>query len=160
MRGSIIWLVLGIIVAVAIQSALPRITVSGIPFTPDLLLVFLALAGVRKGRIFAVFTGFSLGILQDLTTQVNLLGLYAFIKSLSGYALGTIFQYREYWNRTVRLLAVMVCFLIHFGIYAFVTLYGSEVQIIDFLRLIFIPALLNWILYIILEKLFFDLKVG
>ncbi len=152
MNRRLIALLLILAAITVIQSFLPPLMVYGINFSPDLFLVFLTFLAVHYGRVTAILFGFVMGLYQDLSTQMSLLGLYAFIKSLSGYTLGSVHNYYAVWESWVRDLVVFGCYIIHFGIYNIIYLYGGSFSFGRGLLLTIIPSGLNMLLYLILRK--------
>ncbi len=67
----------------------PLIPVAG--FTPDLLILWLVVMGIRRGRMEAMLGGFLIGLLHDLTAT-QFLGLAALSKAITGYVAGAFFN--------------------------------------------------------------------
>ncbi len=60
-------------------------------FTPDLLVIWLVVVGIRRGHIEATVAGFAMGLLQDsVTTQF--FGLAALAKTIAGFLSGYFFN--------------------------------------------------------------------
>ena len=96
--------------------------------------------------------GFLLGIIQDFATQFELIGIMTFIKSLIGYALGTISLYRSIWGRNFRIFYIFIIYLLHFYIYYYIKLNGTTVSNLLFLKIILIQTLLCFTILLIFDK--------
>lgn len=55
---------------------------------PDVVLLFVALTAVKRGRLAGAVAGFSTGLLMDLLINPATLGLNAFVKTLMGFVIG------------------------------------------------------------------------
>jgi len=86
----------------------------GFNFTPDFLLIYITYLSMTQKRYVLIFYGFLLGTLQDITTQANLLGLFAFSKSLTGYLLGYYSDYSRIWKPTIKILFLFTIYFFHF----------------------------------------------
>lgn len=74
--------------ALALQATLvPHVAIGGI--RPDLPLVVTVLLGLWRGPLVGTLAGFFVGLAQDLTNPA-FLGLNALVKSLLGYAVGSL----------------------------------------------------------------------
>ena len=99
------------------QAYFPQITIFNTNFTPDILLVFLTIIAFSWGNVQVIFIGFIIGLCQDFSTQVDLLGMFAFAKSISGYGLLTLTGYSKIWSSIVRYSVLLGIYFIHFLIY-------------------------------------------
>ena len=86
----------------------------GFNFIPDFLLIYITYLSMTQKRYVLVLYGFILGALQDITTQANLLGLFAFSKSLTGYLLGYYSDYSRIWRPTIKILFLFTIYFFHF----------------------------------------------
>ena len=96
------------IIVIILQIFIPVININGLAMTPDILIIFLAYIGYYYGRMEAIIMGFLLGLIQDFVTQVELIGIMAFVKSLIGYGLGTLALYRNIWHRNFRIFFIFI----------------------------------------------------
>ena len=55
---------------------------------PDVVLLFVALVAVKRGRLAGAVAGFSAGLLMDLLTNPQMFGLNALVKTLMGFVVG------------------------------------------------------------------------
>ena len=101
--------------------------ISGI--RPDLLLIFVVIISIRKGRYYGLFVGFFAGIFQDIFS-LEFLGVYAFIKCTIGFWLG-------YINEQEKVILKSGTWLMYIGLAAFsqylwnslIYSFGSETSI-------------------------------
>ena len=95
------------IIMMVLQIFIPVININGLEITPDILIIFLTYIGYYYGRLETIIMGFLLGLIQDFVTQYELIGMMAFVKSLSGYGLGTMALYRNIWHRNFRIFFII-----------------------------------------------------
>ena len=145
-------LVLIAIIIIFFQLFIPVINISGIEFTPDLLIILLTYIGYYYGRLDAIIIGFLFGLIQDLITQFELIGIMAFIKSMTGYCLGTLALYQGIWSRGYRILFIAIIFSFHFYLYQFVKLNGTSISNFLFIKIIFFQVLLPFVILLIFDK--------
>ena len=104
-----------ILLIILVQSFFPVIYLGqGINFVPDFLLIYMTYLSIIHKRYVLILYGFSLGFLQDITTQVNLLGLFAFSKSITGYLLGYYTDFKQIWKSSVKILFLLTIYFIHY----------------------------------------------
>ena len=144
-------IVLALIVLV-LQIFIPVININGLEISPDILIIFLAYIGYYYGRLETIIMGFSLGIIQDFVTQFELIGIMAFSKSLLGYGLGTMALYRSIWHRNFRIFFIFIMYLLYFYIYNYITLNGTTISSLLFIKIIIIQAILCFSILIIFDK--------
>ena len=126
------------IIVIIFQILIPVININGLEMTPDILIIFLAYLGYYYGRWETIIMGFFLGLIQDLATQYELIGMMAFVKSLSGYGLGTMALYRNIWHRNFRIFFIFFIFLLHFFMYQYIKLNGITISNLLFLKIIIV----------------------
>tara|TARA_B110000467_G_scaffold150280_1_gene157624 strand:- start:64 stop:546 length:483 start_codon:yes stop_codon:yes gene_type:complete len=110
---------LGVII---IQAYFPIIYLGSIIIAPDIILVYISIMVILFGRFSIIFLAFFLGLAQDLISQVTLIGLFSFIKSLSVYLIGSINLHESVWNRKVKYIVLFATYFIHFFIYFYVVI--------------------------------------
>lgn len=91
---------------------------------PDFILVFLIFASARYGRITGILLGFSVGLLQDLTGSLSVLGANALVKSLVGYTVGTLNGTMTVWTPRIVNLYIYGTLLGHAIIYQTIMIQG------------------------------------
>ena len=140
------------IIVLLSQIFIPVVTIQGQGITPDIIIIFLVYMGYYYGRTEAIIIGFLLGFIQDLATQYELIGIMSFVKSLAGYALGTLALYRSIWHRNFRILFIFFIFSLHFYIYHFIKLNGTTISSLLFLKLILIHTIASFLVLLIFDK--------
>ena len=140
------------IIVIIFQILIPVININGLEMTPDILIIFLAYLGYYYGRWETIIMGFFLGLIQDLATQYELIGIMAFVKSLSGYGLGTMALYRNIWHRNFRIFFIFFIFLLHFFMYQYIKLNGTTISNLLFLKIIIVQTILCFLIMIIFDK--------
>ncbi len=156
---KLITIILAIVIGVFIQTLIPVILFLGYEFKPDVFLIILAYVALNHGRFPAIIVGFLLGLFQDFTTQVNLLGIFAFVKSVSGFTLGTIYAYKDIWTKTIKILIITLCFLLHYSIYYFVLINGTGASISTGIALVLTHTVVNTIILLVVDWFFIDFSL-
>ena len=108
--NKIIRYVILFIVLIVVQTFLPTIVVFHSSLTFDLLLIFLTIIALQVPSFAAIIIGFFIGLLQDLTTQQNLLGSFSFMKSITGYTINSLIRFDKIWNLWIRYFFIFGCF--------------------------------------------------
>ena len=65
---------------------------------------------------------FFIDSILDLISQVTLLGLFSFIKSLSAYLIGSINLHESVWDRKVKYIVLIATYFTHFFLYFYVVI--------------------------------------
>ena len=147
------WKILVIsIIIIIFQLFIPVINISGIEFSPDLLIIFLTYIGYYYGRLEAIILGFLFGIIQDFATQFELIVVMSLIKSLIGYCLGTMALYRDIWHRNFRLLIIFSIYLFHFIIFQSIFMNSTAAPELLFIKIILIQSILCFFILIVFDK--------
>jgi len=98
-----------------IQFYVPSIIFSNdLMLFPDLLLIYLVYISVLYDRHYVIFFGFILGLFQDFVSQSNLLGLFAFGKTIAGFLLGMLYKYDRVWKNMIKFGFLFLTFQIHY----------------------------------------------
>ena len=140
------------IIMLVLQIFIPVININGLEITPDILIIFLTYIGYYYGKLETIIMGFLLGLIQDFVTQYELIGIMAFVKSLIGYGLGTMALYRSIWHRNFRIFFIFIMYLLYFYIYNYITLNGTTISSLLFIKIIIIQAILCFSILIIFDK--------
>ena len=148
----IIQVIFSAIIVLLLQIFIPVININGVEISPDILIIFLVYIGYYYGRIETIIIGFLLGLIQDFATQLELIGIMAFVKSLIGYGLGTMALYRNIWHRNVRLVFIFSIYLLHFFIYHYIKLNGTAISSLIFLKIILIHTIICFSILLIFDK--------
>ena len=93
---------------------------------PDFVLIILVYLSARYGRMTGILAGFSMGLLQDATGAVSVLGINALSKSVVGYVAGTLNGNLSIWTPRVVNLYIYGSFVGHALIYQSVMALGLE----------------------------------
>ena len=72
---------------IIIQAYFPIIYLGSLTISPDITLVYISIMAILYGRFNIIFIAFFLGLFQDLISQVTLLGLFSFLKTLATYGI-------------------------------------------------------------------------
>ncbi len=140
------------LIALVLQIFIPVININGLAIYADILIIFLVYIGYYYGRFEAIIMGFSFGLIQDILTQFELIGIMAFSKSLLGYGLGTMALYRSIWHKNFRILFIFIIYLLHFIIYHYIKLSGTVISNLLFLKIILIHTILCFSILIIFDQ--------
>lgn len=138
----------------------PRIQILGVPMSLDFFLIYLTYISTHNNRLFLIFLGFSLGLIQDIITQYELLGLFAFTKTIVGFILGTLDKYRKIWKKNIKMLFLFLVYLFHFILSSYLMFERSTTPIFYILEISLIQSIWTFaILYIINRFLLIDNKI-
>ena len=140
------------IIVLIVQVFTPVIQFYNLEIIPDLLIIFLVYVGYYYGRFEAIILGFIFGIIQDFITQVELLGVMAFTKSIMGYGLGTMALYQSIWSKNFRMFFIFIIYILHFFIYYFIKFNGEPVSNILIIKIIFIHSILCFFILWIIDQ--------
>lgn len=108
---------LGLVVVLLQWLVFSRLRLWGV--APDVVLLFVALTALRRGRLAGAVSGFSAGLLLDLLTNPAMLGLNALVKTLMGFVIGF---FRSDQGETLRLdpiqatVGALVVAVVHNGL--------------------------------------------
>jgi len=134
---------------ILLQAYFPMIYLGNIIISPDITLVYISIMAILYSRFRIILLAFILGLLQDFLTQVSLLGLFSFIKSLSAFYFGSIKLHESVWNINLKRFVLLLIYFLHFFIYFYVIINdnGSWLLIMQysFLQTIFTFGIF-WIL--------------
>ena len=119
---------------------------------PDILIIFLTYIGFYHGRFQAILFGFLFGFFQDFSTQLELLGIMSFIKSIVGFSLGSLALYRFIWSVKFRLSIIFIIYILHFSIFYFISMNGLMISKILFIKIIFSQAMLCFCILLFFDK--------
>ena len=155
----IIQIILITLVVLFIQVFIPSFNFYNLVIIPDILIIFLTYMGIYYGRFYVIILGFIIGILQDLITQVELMGAMAFTKSAIGYGLGTLALYRNIWSLKSRLLIIFLLYNFHFLIFFFINFRGLPISSSFYFQVVLFHSFLSFIILIVIDKSFFSSEI-
>ena len=110
------------IAAIAVQFYFPTIFIKGFHLTPDILLIFITYIAMDENKKIIMLFGFTLGLMQDLITQSDLIGAFTFSKTLIAYCLSYLYDYRKIWTREIKFIFIFIIYLLNFIISAYFVL--------------------------------------
>ncbi len=119
---------------------------------PDLTIIFLVYVSLLFGPVAGVFTGFFLGIIQDIYSY-EYLGAYALIKSAIGYFVGLFEEELISLDYITKIIILIMVFYIHDVSYCFLI----DMQVDDVFSFIKNKSLGESIYTVILGAFFFYL---
>ena len=99
------------------QIYFPIIHVGAIQIQPDIVLLYITVLAILYGRLLSIIMGFFLGLIQDFSTQVELLGILSLSKSIAAYIIGSIYNYKTIWSQKTQYIVLLGAYFIHFFIY-------------------------------------------
>ena len=120
MIGTVFKWIAGFALCLVLQTTLVRvIAIAGI--TPDLLLLVLFLLGIRAGIMPCIYTGFLIGLGQDVYTP-SVLGQNALATTVTGFFFGIFNEKLMRTDPIMKLVILFVGFAIHDIIFTVVTM--------------------------------------
>ena len=103
--------------AIITQIYFPVISIAVLQIQPDICLLYITVIAILYGRFFAVIIGFFMGLIQDFSTQAELLGVLSFSKSITAYLIGSIYSYKTIWSKGFQHVVILISYIIHFFLY-------------------------------------------
>ena len=149
--------VISLTVAVIIlQIFIPVVDFIDLDIIGDILIIFLTYMGFYYGRFYTIILGFIFGIIQDMITQIDLLGAMALSKSIIGYGLGALALYKNIWSVKIRLIFILIMYSFHFLIFYFFKFNGISIPLLISIQIIVIHSVLSFLILLIIDKTFFS----
>mgnify|MGYP006089035867 CR=1 FL=1 len=145
------------IVAILMQIYVPKIwLMQDFSIGIDFFLIFLTFLVFLDEAYIIIFLAFLFGLFQDFVVHYEMLGFYAFLKSVSVYLISYSRKFNHLWPKKIRLFSVFLIYFVHFFIYLivllnynyFVILCGSIIQ-----------SFICFILFYFIEKVFYNSKL-
>ena len=140
-------------IIIIFQILMPSIAVFHIEITPDLILILIVYLGYFYKRFEAIILSFFLGFIQDLSTQLSLIGIMTFNKTIIGYFFASISLYHSIWNKYFRYSIIFFLFFIHFIIYYYIKYNNIEFVLGSFFGSVIFHSCLCYILLFIIDKI-------
>ena len=148
-----------ILAVLLLQSIFPVLYIKSLTVSPDLLLLLLTFYALRSNnRFFSVLAGFFIGLIQDFLSQIELIGIFAFIKSISGFSLGSLNNYNGFFSRKIIIVLIFAIYCIHFLLFYLIRFNSVSFNIILFIKIVLLNSLINIILFILLDRILFNSK--
>ena len=146
------------LVVFLIQIYFPIINIGKIQIQPDIALLYITVLSILHGRFIGVVVGFCMGLLQDFSTQAELLGVFSLAKPITAYCIGSIFYYRTIWHRRIQYLVVISSYLIHFFLYFY--LFSRTIfELYYVIVFISIHSIIVFILFLLFNNLIYKNKL-
>ena len=138
------------------QVFIPLLNIYDFIVVTDIMIIFLTYIGFYYGRFYSIIFGFMIGFLQDLITQIELMGAMAFTKSIIGYGLGTLALYNNIWSSRFRILFIFILYILHFIIFYYIRFSGVPIELFNIVNIVIINTFLSFIILIIFDKFFIN----
>ena len=143
---------------VLFQIYFPIISIKSLQIQPDIILLYITVIAILFGRFPAIVIGFILGLIQDFSTQAQLLGVLSLSKSIAAYLLASIYNYKTIWSRRVQYGVIFISYIIHFFIYFY--LFSRTIFDLYYLLIfILLHSIIVFLLLLLCEKLVFKNKL-
>lgn len=138
---------------VCLQFYIPTISFSGdIQLFLDLLLIYLAYLSIGQERYHVIILGFSIGLFQDFISQNNLLGIFAFTKTIAAYFLCLLSKYDRVWSYGIKLLYLFLIFKFHYILTTYLMFDRSFTPFSYIIKISFIQTVFMIVLTMIINK--------
>ena len=140
-RAGLHWVLLMVVAAVLLEvSVMPYVNVAdGIP---DLIAPTVVVAGLLRGQLVGAVTGFGAGLLLELTSTVNTLGVLALLYLIVGAWCGRYCGREESTTLAAPLvLSVAAAFFVQVGYLMFQLLLGYKMPASEFVGAVLLPTL-------------------
>ena len=115
---------------------------------PDFVLILLIFISARYGRMVGILAGFSMGLLQDVTGAVSVVGANALSKSVVGFAAGTLNGTLSIWTPRVVNIYIYGSLVGHAAVYHSIMLMGLGVSAAIFANHMIIEVLVSSLMMI------------
>ena len=122
------------------------------PLFLDIFLVYLAYISIKQKRYNVVIFGFTIGLFQDFISQQNLLGMFAFSKTIAGYMLCLLSKYSRVWRYKIKILYIYIVFQVHYFLTTYLMFDRSVTPFMHILELAFIQTIFMVLATIIINK--------
>ena len=110
---------------------------------PDFVLILLVFISARYGRMVGILAGFTMGLLQDVTGAVSVVGANALSKSVVGFAAGTLNGTLSIWTSKVVNIYIYGSLVGHAAIYHGIMLMGLSASFGIYANHMIIEALVS-----------------
>ncbi len=147
-----------IIGVIAFQIFFPSVYYLNYKISPDFMLLMLTFIAFRINRYNCIILGFLIGLLQDTITQIELFGIYAFIKPITVFAICSMRNVIKIWPKSIILILISLSYLLHFTLYYYIKLNGTSTSILIGGNLVVIHTVINFVFLFLLDKLILPLK--
>lgn len=144
--------------AIIAQIYFPIISVVNLQIQPDICLLYVTIIAILYGRFFAIIIGFFMGLIQDFSTQAELLGVLSFSKSITAYLIGSIYSYKTIWSKEIQYAVIFISYIVHFFLYFY--LFSRTIFDLYYLSIFIIShSVIVLILFLLCNNLVFKNKL-
>lgn len=145
------------ILSILLQVYVPKIWImQDFSIGIDFFLILLTFLVLLNSTYKIIFFAFLVGLFQDFIVHYEMLGFYAFLKSISVFFINYLSKFNYLWTRNVRLFYIFLIYFVHFFFYLIVLLNYN--YFIIFCGS-FIQSLICFILFYFIEKFFYNSKL-
>ena len=90
---------------------------SNLSINLDVLLIYLTYLSFNFKLYKVIIFAFFIGLFQDLIVNIQMIGFFSLIKSLSVFFIGSIKKYNILWTNNIKLMFIFLIYCIHFFLY-------------------------------------------
>jgi len=145
------------IILILLQIFIPKIWImQDFSIGIDFFLIFLTFLVFLNSPHKVIFFAFIIGLFQDFIVHYEMLGFYAFLKSVSVYFASYLRKFNYLWTRRVRLFYIFLIYFVHFFFYLIILLNYNYLTIICGS---FFQSLICFMLFYFIEKFFYNSKL-
>ena len=141
-----------------LQLFFPSIYIEGYKTSPDFFLLLITFLAFKIDRLGIVIIGFFLGIIQDTISQIQLFGIFALIKTNIGFIISTLSKFYPIWTKSILFLSISISYFLHFLIYFFIKLNGTQTEVFISIKLILINTFINIVFLYLIDKTLFPMN--
>ena len=94
-----------------------------------------------------------MGLFQDLVSQMDLIGVLALSKSVSGFLLGTLRNYLSFFTKKIVYLNIIFIYAMHSSIYSFFRYNDIIIDIFLIFKIVIINSSISFLIYILIDNI-------
>tara|TARA_B100000959_G_C14924453_1_gene600945 strand:+ start:591 stop:1082 length:492 start_codon:yes stop_codon:yes gene_type:complete len=144
---------ISLITILIIQAFIPKIYLGFELYAmPDIILIYIVYLSFVYKRYYVIALGFILGLFQDIISQSNLVGLFAFNKTIASYILGSIGLYDKIWNNQIKTFFIFCAFFIHFFIVYYMMYDRLLTPLIHIFKYSFLQSFISIVLVLVVNR--------
>ena len=143
---------------IILQLIFPSFYIEGYKVSPDFFLLLITFLAFKIDRLTIVIIGFFLGIIQDTISQIQLFGIYALIKTNIGFIISNLSKFHSIWTKSIMFLLISSSYFLHFLIYFFIKLNGTQTEVFTSIKLILVNTLINIGFLYLVDKILFPMN--
>ena len=139
---------------IVFQAYIPRIYITEqIILSFDILIIYLTFLTIFHKTYLIIFVAFILGLFQDFIIHIELLGLCSIIKPMTVYFLGKLKKAENLWLRSYKILFIIFIYFFHFLFFYLISVFEFSFIL---LLISFIHAISTFLIFILIEKIFYN----